>query len=128
FGGNEVSAAVGLAVLDVLRDEQLLENAQRVGEYTLAGMRTLQNKHAVIGDVRGRGMFFGVELVADRNTRAPASAQAKAVINAMRERGVLISRIGPHDNILKIRPPMCFSAENADQLLGTLDAALGSTG
>jgi len=128
FGGNEVSAAVGLAVLDVLRDEQLLENAQRVGEYTLAGMRTLQNKHAVIGDVRGRGMFFGVELVADRSTRAPASARAKAVINAMRERGVLISRIGPHDNILKIRPPMCFSAENADQLLGTLDAALGSTG
>ncbi len=128
FGGNEVSAAVGLAVLDVLRDEQLLENAQRVGEYTLAGMRRLQNKHAAIGEVRGRGMFFGVELVADRNTRAPAGARAKAVINAMRERGVLISRIGPHDNILKIRPPMCFSAENADQLLGTLDAALGGTG
>ena len=87
-------------------------------------MRELQNKHAIIGDVRGRGMFFGIEMVTDRKTKAPASAQTKAIINAMRDRGVLISRIGLHDNILKIRPPMVFSRENADLLLTTLDSVL----
>jgi 4-aminobutyrate aminotransferase-like enzyme len=124
FGGNEVSAAVGTAVLDVLRDEHLLENAQRVGSYVLTGMRDLQKKHAIIGEVRGRGMFFAVEMVADRHTREPASAKTKSIVNEMRARGVLISRIGPHDNILKIRPPMVFSTENAELLLTTLDAIL----
>ena len=126
FGGNEVSAAAGLAVLDVLRDEQLLQNAQRVGDYVLAGMRKLQDKHAVIGDVRGQGMFFAVEMVSDRQTREPATARTKAIVNAMREQGVLISRIGPHDNILKIRPPMVFSTEHADLLLDTLDSVLAA--
>jgi 4-aminobutyrate aminotransferase-like enzyme len=125
FGGNEVSAAAGTAVLDVLRDERLLENAQRVGDYVLTGMRALQNKYALIGDVRGHGMFFAMELVSDRKTRKPAEAPTKAIVNAMRDRGVLISRIGPHDNILKIRPPMVFTTENADVLLTTLDAVLG---
>jgi 4-aminobutyrate aminotransferase-like enzyme len=124
FGGNEVSAAVGLAVLDVLRDERLLDNAQRVGSYVLSGMRDLQQKHPIIGDVRGKGMFFGVEMVTDRQTRHAAGAQTKALVNAMRDRGVLISRIGPRDNILKIRPPMSFSKENADLLLTTLDSVL----
>lgn len=128
FGGNEVSCAVGLAVLDVLRDEQLLENAQRVGEYVLSGMRALQQRHPIIGDVRGKGMFFAVEMVADRDTREPAGARTKAIVNAMRERGVLISRIGLGDNILKIRPPMCFSTQNADVLLSTLDSVLSSVG
>ncbi len=128
FGGNEVSSAAGLAVLDVLRDEGLLENARRVGDYVLAGMRELQKKHEIIGDVRGRGMFFAVEMVEDRRTREPAAARTKILINAMRERGVLISRIGPHDNILKIRPPMCFSTDHADLLLGTLDAVLSNPG
>src|SRR4051812_790810 len=125
FGGNEVSAAVGLAVLDVLRDEQLLENAQHVGEYVLSGMRALQKKHPIIGDVRGKGMFFAVEMVTDRQTREPATARTKSIVNAMRERGVLISRIGPRDNTLKIRPPMTFTTENADLLLATLDSVLG---
>jgi 4-aminobutyrate aminotransferase-like enzyme len=126
FGGNEVSSAVGLAVLDVLKDERLLENAQRVGSHVLAGMRALQKKHPIIGDVRGNGMFFAVEMVTDRQTREPAGARTKAVVNAMRERGVLISRIGLGDNILKIRPPMVFSIENADLLLTTLDSVLSS--
>jgi 4-aminobutyrate aminotransferase-like enzyme len=126
FGGNEVSSAVGLAVLDVLKDERLLENAQRVGSYVLAGMRALQKKHPIIGDVRGNGMFFAVEMVTDRQTREPAGARTKAIVNAMRERGVLISRIGLSDNILKIRPPMVFSIENADLLLTTLDSVLSS--
>jgi 4-aminobutyrate aminotransferase-like enzyme len=121
FGGNPVSAAVGLAVLDVLRDERLLDNAKTVGDYVVAGLHELQAKHALIGDVRGRGLFFAVEMVKDRATREPAIVGTKQIVNGMRERGVLISRIGPHDNILKIRPPMPFSKENADLLLNTLD-------
>src|SRR4051812_5536436 len=88
FGGNEVSAAAGLAVLDVLRDERLLENAQRVGSYVIAGVRALQKRHASIGDVRGKGMFFAVEMVTDQHTREPAAARTKFIVNAMRERGV----------------------------------------
>ncbi len=128
FGGNEVSSAVGLAVLDVLRDERLLENAQRVGNHVLAGMRDLQKKHSIIGDVRGKGMFFAVEMVTDRQSKQAAAAQTKALVNAMRERGVLISRIGLGDNILKIRPPLAFSTENADLLLTTLDSVLSTAG
>jgi 4-aminobutyrate aminotransferase-like enzyme len=121
FGGNPVSAAVGLAVLNVLEEERLLENARRVGDYVIAGLRRLQTKHPLIGDVRGRGLFFAVEMVRDRKTQEPAGLATKRIVNGMRERGVLISRIGPHDNILKIRPPMPFNMENADLLLQTLD-------
>jgi 4-aminobutyrate aminotransferase-like enzyme len=126
FGGNPVSSAVGLAVLDVLKEEHLLENAQRVGAYVTAGLRKLQEKHAIIGDVRGRGMFFAVEMVKDRKSRQVAGPETRRLVNTMRDRGVLISRIGIHDNILKIRPPMVFSQENADLLLGTLDEVLKS--
>ncbi len=90
----------------------------------IEGLRRLQAKHALIGDVRGQGLFFGAELVRDRSTREPATAETKRVVNSMRERGVLISRIGVHDNVLKIRPPMPFSKDNADLLLSTLDDAL----
>jgi 4-aminobutyrate aminotransferase-like enzyme len=121
FGGNEVSAAVGHAMLNVLRDERLLENALNVGEYVLSGMRRLQQKYPIIGDVRGQGMFFAVEIISNGQ---PDAARTKRIVNTMRERGVLISRIGPHDNILKIRPPMVFSRENADLLLSTLDSVL----
>jgi 4-aminobutyrate aminotransferase-like enzyme len=123
FGGNEVSAAVGHAVLNVLRDEKLLENALTVGEYVLSGMRKLQQKHPLIGDVRGQGMFFAVEIVSDGR---PDAVRTKKIVNLMRERGVLISRIGPSDNILKIRPPMVFTSENADVLLSTLDSVLAT--
>jgi 4-aminobutyrate aminotransferase-like enzyme len=126
FGGNPVSAAVGLAVLDVLQEERLLENARTVGAYVIAGLRKLQTKHALIGDVRGAGLFFAVEMVRDRTTQEPAPAQTKQIVNGMRERGVLISRIGINDNILKIRPPMPFSTENADLLLRTLDDVMTS--
>lgn len=124
FGGNEVSCAVGLAVLDVLKEERLLENASKVGNHVIAGMRGLQDKHAIIGDVRGRGLFFAVEMVKDRATKEPAPAATKAIVNAMRERGVLVSRIGQGDNILKIRPPMPFSTDNAELLITTLGAVL----
>jgi 4-aminobutyrate aminotransferase-like enzyme len=126
FGGNPVSAAVGTAVLDVIEDERLLENAVTVGAYTLAKLAALAERHMLIGDVRGAGLFFAVELVSDRNAKTPATAQTKRLVNLMRERGVLISRIGLHDNILKIRPPMPFSKEHADLLVDTLDQVMAA--
>lgn len=124
FAGNPVSCAVGMAVLDVLRDEQLLENARRVGDYVLNGLERLKARHQLIGDVRGRGLFFAVEMVRNRARQEPAGEETGRIVNAMRERGVLLSRIGIHNNILKIRPPMPFGVEHADLLLETLDQVL----
>ncbi|MBS0611738.1 MAG: aminotransferase class III-fold pyridoxal phosphate-dependent enzyme [Proteobacteria bacterium] len=124
FGGNPVSAATGMAVLEVLEREQLLANARTTGAYVIERLNRLRDKHQLIGDVRGKGMFFAVELVTDRKAQTPAPAQTKRLINAMRDRGVLISRIGVHDNILKIRPPMPFKPEHADLLVDTLDDVL----
>jgi len=124
FGGNAVSCAAGMAVLDVIEEEGLMENARVVGDYVKQRLRGLQEKHDLIGDVRGRGLFFGAELVLDRVTKEPAGEETKRIVNAMREKGVLLSRIGPHDSILKMRPPMPFSQDNADQLLSTLDDVL----
>ena len=126
FGGNPVSAAVGTAVLDVLQDERLLQNAVAVGNYTLQRLSVLAGRHALIGDVRGAGLFFAVELVSDRQAKTPATAETKRLVNLMRERGVLISRIGMHDNILKIRPPMPFQKQHADLLVDTLDEVLSA--
>jgi 4-aminobutyrate aminotransferase-like enzyme len=124
FAGNPVSCAAANAVLDVLEREKLRENAVTTGDYMTAGLERLAAKHSIIGDVRSQGMFFAPELVRDRATKEPSAAEAKRVINAMRDRGILVSRIGPHDNILKIRPPMPFGREHADLLLGTLDDVL----
>ena len=124
FGGNEVSAAVGLAVLDVLRDEKLLQNAQRVGADVLQGMREIQTRCPTIGEVRGQGLFFAVEIVSDRASGAPDAARARAIVNAMRDHGVLISRIGPKENVLKIRPPMTLTIANADILLNALESSI----
>jgi 4-aminobutyrate aminotransferase-like enzyme len=126
FGGNPVSCAAGMAVLDVLRDERLLDNARSVGGYVLDGLQRLQSLHEVIGDVRGQGLFFALELVQDRASKKPAGAASKRLVNLMKEQGVLISRVGRHDNVLKIRPPLPFSREHADRLLETLDACLVS--
>lgn len=124
FGGTPVSCAVGMAVLDALEEDNLMQNAVTTGAYVTKGLRKLQQKHELIGDVRDLGMFFGVELVADRATKAPAKATARKVINLMRDQGVLISTIGVHDTILKLRPPMPFQTEHADILLHTLDTVL----
>ncbi|MDA9368125.1 aminotransferase class III-fold pyridoxal phosphate-dependent enzyme [Flavobacteriaceae bacterium] len=121
FGGNPVSCAVAQAVLDVIHDEALVENAESVGNYLRAGLRELQQRWEVIGDVRGPGLFVAVELVSDRNAKQPASELAARVINKMKQKRVLISKIGPFDNVLKIRPPIIFSKDNVDHLLGTLD-------
>ena len=124
FGGNPVSSAVGLAVLQVIEREGLQENARKVGQYLQAGLAELAEKHDIIGDVKGYGLFLGVELVTDRKSKMPATEATRTVVNGMRERGVLISQTGRTDNVLKIRPPMPFSKENADLLLEVLDDCL----
>ena len=124
FGGNPVQCAVGMAVLDVIENENLQENCRVVGEYTRDGLRELAKKYELIGDVRGQGLFTGVELVKDRATKEGATEEARKVINEMKERGVLISKIGVYDNVLKLRPPLPYSKDNADQLLSTLDDVL----
>ncbi|MBT8053634.1 MAG: aminotransferase class III-fold pyridoxal phosphate-dependent enzyme [Gammaproteobacteria bacterium] len=128
FGGNPVSAAVGLAVLEVIEQENILQNVHDVGEYLRQGLEKLAQQHALIGDVRGKGLFYGVELVTDRETGEPARNQADSIREYLREHGVLLSTTGPLGNVLKIRPPMVFSKNNADELLGKLDRALRSTG
>ncbi len=126
FGGNTVSCAVGLAVLDVLVADNLQGHAHALGERLLTQLRGLQQRHALVGDVRGSGLFLGVELVTDRETRAPATQAAAAVVNRMRELGVLMGTEGARHSVLKIRPPMPFNAQDADLLAGSLDAALTS--
>jgi 4-aminobutyrate aminotransferase-like enzyme len=124
FGGNPVSCAVGMAVLDVLEQEGLQENALVVGNHLLQRLRALQEKHALVGDVRGRGLYIGVELVLDADARTPAGAAASYVANRMRERGILLSTDGPDHNVLKIKPPLVFTAADADRLVDVLDDVL----
>ncbi len=124
FGGNPVACAAALAVLDVIADEQLIPNAAVTGAYLRQELRALAGRHPLIGDVRGDGLLLGVDLVADRETRTPATGAARSVTEAMRERGVLIAAAGPGGNVLKIRPPLVFRREHADLLLETLDEAL----
>jgi len=124
FGGNTVSCAVGLAVLDVMRDEELQVHALRVGERLLTGLRPMMDRHEIVGDVRGSGLFLGVELVRDRETLEPAGDEASYVVNRMREVGILLGTDGPHHNVVKIRPPMPFDDTDADLLVGALDHVL----
>jgi 4-aminobutyrate aminotransferase-like enzyme len=124
FGGNTVSCAIGLAVLDVIRDEELQAHALRVGERMLAGLRPLKERYEIVGDVRGSGLFLGVELVRDRKTLEPAGAEASYVANRMREMGILLGTDGPFHNVVKIRPPMPFADQDADLLIVAMDRAL----
>jgi 4-aminobutyrate aminotransferase-like enzyme len=125
FGGNPVSVAIGLAVLDVIEEEGLREHARVIGERLLAGLRELQDRHEPIGDVRGMGLFVGIELVRDRATRDPDGDLATNLVNGAVERGVLLSTDGPDHNVIKIKPPLVFSAADADRLVETVDAVLG---
>ncbi|CAG9795088.1 unnamed protein product [Diatraea saccharalis] len=124
YGGNPVSCAIANAVLDVIEEERLMERAFRVGNHLLARCESLKHRHRLVGDVRGRGLFVGVELVTDKEKRTPATAEAKHVINRMREEKILISRDGPDSNVLKFKPPMVFSTQDADRLVDTLDRVL----
>ena len=124
FGGNPVACAAGLAVLDVLEREDLQACAARTGSYLKARLESLAARYPVIGDVRGSGLFLGVDLVRSRETFEPASQQARQVMDRMREHGVLIGRDGPAGNVLKIRPPMVFGVAEADRLTDALDEVL----
>jgi len=125
FGGNTVSCAVGLAVLDVVRDEGLQEHAREVGVGLLANLRSLAERYSVIGDVRGSGLFLGVELVRDRETLEAAGAEASFIANRMRERGILLGTDGPYHNVVKIRPPMPFTESDAELLVEAFEQSLG---
>ncbi|MEE4174315.1 MAG: aminotransferase class III-fold pyridoxal phosphate-dependent enzyme [Xanthomonadales bacterium] len=125
FGGNPVSCAAAMAVLDVLDEEQLPQRALATGKHLRAGLRALAETHTIMGDVRGSGGFTAVDLVTDRETREPAAAAAARIVNAMRERGVLLGSSGPFGNVLKIRSPLVFDLPEADFLLERLADVLG---
>jgi 4-aminobutyrate aminotransferase-like enzyme len=126
FGGNPVACAAALAVLDVITDEDLVANAARIGGRLREAIEALASSHESIGDVRGRGLMVGVDLVTDRSTRAPATELAKRVMNGIRERGVLISTTGRDGNVLKIRPPLVLTDDQASLIVTTLDEALAA--
>lgn len=124
FGGNPVSCAAARAVLEIIEEEQLQQRALSTGRYLRAGLRALAETHEVMGDVRGSGLFNAVDLVTDRESGKPATAEAARIVNAMRERGVLLGSSGPFSNVLKIRSPMVFGEPEADFLLERLSAVL----
>lgn len=124
FGGNPVSCAAGLAVLDVIENENLQSNARVVGQHLVDGLWKLADQHTCIGDVRGTGLFIALELVTNREKRTPATELAARVVNDLRDRGVLTASIGPDENILKLRPPLVLSIDDADYALNILDDTL----
>jgi alanine-glyoxylate transaminase/(R)-3-amino-2-methylpropionate-pyruvate transaminase len=125
FGGNPVAMAAGLAVLDVIDEDGLQENSRVVGARLKAGLQRLMASHAIVGDVRGKGLLLGVELVRDRAKKEPARQAAADVMEAAREMGVLIGKGGLDGNVLRIKPPMCITAQDADFAVDVLDRAFG---
>ena len=124
FGGNPMSTAAALAVLDTIDADGLQENSKVVGGRLKAGLERLMKSHQLVGDVRGKGLMLGVELVRDRATREPAKQEAAEVLEAAREMGVLIGKGGLDGNVFRIKPPMCVTAADADFALDVLDRAL----
>jgi len=128
FGGNSVAIAAAQATLDVIRDELLLENAARVGELMRDGLKEIAARYEAIGDVRGAGLYIGVEMVKDRTTQEPDATAASAMVNGLRERRVLISATGSNASTLKIRPPLIFSAAHVARLLTEFETVAKSQG
>ena len=126
FGGNNVSCAIGLVVLKTVHDEKLQTHALDVGSRMLKGLQQLMGRYEFIGDVRGSGLFIGVELVLSRESREPATIEAAAVVNKMRDEAILLGTDGPFHNVLKIRPPMPFNSQDGNRLVETLDLILRS--
>ena len=124
FGGNSVACAVGLAVLDVIEQEGLQQHALSVGDYLLQNLHPLVNQHPLVGDVRGSGLFMGIELVRDKQTLEPADTEASYVVNRMRDFGILLGTDGPYHNVVKMRGPMPFNKQDADFFLETLQTIL----
>ena len=124
FGGNAVSCAAGLTVLEVVIEENLQSNALKAGKRMLAGMIPFLDQFPIVGDVRGSGLFLGVELVRDRETLEPAKEEAEFIVNRMRDAGILLGTDGPFENVIKIRPPMPFDESNAEFLVANLERIL----
>ncbi|XP_070426231.1 5-phosphohydroxy-L-lysine phospho-lyase isoform X2 [Equus przewalskii] len=124
FGGSPVSCAVGLAVLDVLEKEQLQAHAACVGSFLMELLGQQKAKHPIIGDIRGVGLFVGVDLIKDKATRTPATEEADYLVSRLKENYILLSTDGPGRNVLKFKPPMCFSLDNAQHVVAKLDAIL----
>jgi 4-aminobutyrate aminotransferase-like enzyme/Ser/Thr protein kinase RdoA (MazF antagonist) len=125
FGGNPVSCAIGLAVLDVIQDEGLQAHALDTGTYLMERLRSLMRDHPVIGDVRGLGLFCGFEMVRDRETLEPAVVEASHLVNRMRDHRILLSTDGPFENVIKMKPPLCLNRGNVDLLIDSLSKVLG---
>lgn len=127
FGGNPVCCAAGLAVMDIVRDEQLQEKARETGVHFIAQLRALSDRRQLIGDVRGSGLFLGVEFVLDRASLAPATSETSEICTRMKEEYQILTSIdGPHDNVLVIKPPMCFGRKEVDIVIAALDTIMGS--
>jgi len=123
-GGNTVSCVVGMAVLDVIENDKLQQHALDVGTYLKSQLESLKERHCIIGDVRGIGLYIGVELVRDEQTLEPATDEAKYIVERLKDFGLLVSVDGPLNNVLKIKPPLVFTKENADTLIASLDKVL----
>ena len=126
FGGNPVSCAIGMAVMDVIEKEDLMNRAHVLGERFKTGLNSLMQEHELIGDVRGRGLFLGVEIVKDRSTLEPAAMEASEIVCAMRDQGVLLSTDGPLHNVIKIKPPMVLDHDDVDRTLSELENCLST--
>ena len=124
FGGNPVSCAIGMAVLDVIEEEGLQAHALKTGNEFKQALKDMAGRRALIGDVRGQGLFLGVELVRDRETLEPADKEADAIVNRLRDRGILLSTDGPHRNVLKIKPPIVFPEDEVARLVEEIEAAM----
>jgi len=124
FGGNPVVSAIGKAVLEVIEQENLQQNCLTLGQYILAGLEKLKQKHPLIGDVRGKGLMLGIELVKDRKTKEPAKEACAVVLERAREMGLLLGKGGLWGQTIRFSPPMCITKADADFLLAVLDAAL----
>jgi len=125
YGGNPVSMAQGMATLDVILEEKTQERAKDVGGYLMQGLRDLQKRHKVVGDVRGRGLMLGMEIVEDAATKAPSPAKTAAVFERCKDLGVLVGKGGLFGNVLRIKPPMCITKPDCEFLCRVLDVALG---
>lgn len=126
FGGNPVSCATGLAVLDVIHNEGLQQHAWHVGKHLKKGLQGLMERHPIIGDVRGRGLFLGIEFVRDQETLEPADTEAALIVEHLRDQGILLSTDGPLHNVIKIKPPLPFDERDASRVVRALDKTLGN--
>ena len=122
FGGNPVSCAVGKAVLEVIENENLQNNALYIGKYFLSELQKIKNKNKkYISEVKGRGLFLGLDIIKESNSLKPNKELAKKIINFMREKGILLSTDGPYENVIKIKPPLIFNKENVDNVCKNLE-------